>query len=210
MTDTKRNKNDPKTFQFTLNSRGPPSQCRPTADHCRWRPGGLRSDSPSPTPPHTPTPVSSLLLKNNPSPEPRPVKQMTVQRGHQPLAWHKVRGNDCESAKKQDGLSAGGARGGKRRTAATFGRVMSSLARQPGENIEGVACFLRIFLSPSLSRERGTLASPRLAATAPPSLSLPSSWPSPPPLPAEMCDSVWKANFHHSAHEYWTASSSFD
>lgn len=50
--------------------------------------------------------------------------------------------------------------GEKKETAATFGRVMSSVARQPGENIEDVACFYRIFLSLSLSGEQGTLAFP--------------------------------------------------
>lgn len=50
--------------------------------------------------------VFSLSLKKNHFGATCPPKQMTVQRGCQPFAWHKVRGNDCESAKKQDGLSA--------------------------------------------------------------------------------------------------------
>ena len=48
----------------------------------------------------------SLLLWKNPFRAAFPPKQMTVQRGSQPFAWHKVRANDCESAKNQDGLSA--------------------------------------------------------------------------------------------------------
>lgn len=93
---------------------------------------------------------------------------------------------------------------GKKETAATFGRVMSSVARQPGENIEGIACFYSIFLSLSLSG--GKVCSPT-EPLLPPSIMLVLTAPS---LPTEMCYTGWKANFHHSAHEYWMAPSSFD
>ena len=43
---------------------------------------------------------------------------------------------------------------GKNERAATFGRVMSLVVRQPGENIESLACFYSISLSLTLFGEK--------------------------------------------------------
>lgn len=94
---------------------------------------------------------------------------------------------------------------GKNETAATFGRVMSSVVRQPGENIESLACFYSIFLSLTPSGEK---VSSHLHHNSLPIISV--SVLTSPFLPAEMCYSDWEANLHHPAHEYRMASSSFD
>lgn len=117
-------------------------------------------------------------------------------------AWHKVRGNDYKSARKQDGLSAKEPKGKDRNSSYIW--KGNELARHPGENTESIACFYGTFLSPSLSREKACLPFHYS------SLCHPSPPQSPPPEPAEMCYSVWKAESHHSAPEYWMGSSNFD
>lgn len=117
-------------------------------------------------------------------------------------AWHKVRGNDYKSARKQDGLSAKEPKGKDRNSSYIW--KGNELARHPGENTESIACFYGTFLSPSLSREKACLPFHYR------SLCHPSPPQSPPPEPAEMCYSVWKAESHHSVPEYWMGSSNFD
>lgn len=136
-------------FQFTLNSWGPPSQCRPAAD------GDLEASGQAVSPPGLFT-----LTEKQPLSRASPCETDDSSEGPSAVSLTQGQRQWLRVSQKTRWTVSQRARGGKRRTAAAFGRVMSSLARQPGENIEGVACFLRIFLSLSLSRERGTVASP--------------------------------------------------
>lgn len=136
--------------------------------------------------------------------QPAPSNQMTVQQAVCRLRDTRSEATVASQPKNKMDCQPRSPRG-KRETAATFGRVMSSVAPLPGENTEGIACFYSIFLSLSLSGEKVCLPSPSLPASI-----IWISPSSPLPLWQQRCVRGWKGNFHHSAHEYWTASSSFD
>lgn len=89
---------------------------------------------------------------------------MTVQRGCQPLLDTRAESMTASQPKNKTDCQPRSPRG-KRKTAAIFGRLMSSVARQQGENIEGIACFYSIFLSLSLWG-KGKLAFPPMVSAS--------------------------------------------